>query len=506
MRRLERRIERLQCSRAHAVWYAQTCACITVWFTASVFIAFANKHLLSDPDFHFPFFLTCCSNSGVALLAFFVTRLPPLRQKTVKCHTFVRKVVPLAAATTLDIGFSNWSMIFLDVAFHTIIKGTAPLFVLLCGLALRVERPSRRTLLAIVVIVGGLSLVACDRLTLKDRPLGLLLGLVSVGFTGTRWALTQLLMRGQYTEEAKEQPAERAGATGGSGEISGTGNGTSTRTGNGSGTSTSTATGADAATACAAPAVGYCNGSGTSASTATGADAATASAPAGTGRPPAERTHPLSTMLHTMPVIACIALVLTCLLERDIVDSLRGFYDDGRLPSLLAYLLTLCLLVFALVLAEFHLVLLTSSLTVAVFGVLKELITVLAAVLRGDSLSWINAIGVVLCLLGNMLYFKRRVAPDEEEESPPGPAAGEGCDAATGARSESGSSSAQVAVTVLPPPPASTEMEEGSEQRSPRRWASSKPKERTSARTRLASADAARRPDVRELAVTREPL
>ena len=472
-------MERLQCSRAHAVWYAQTCACITVWFTASVFIAFANKHLLSDPDFHFPFFLTCCSNSGVALLAFFVTRLPPLRQKTVKCHTFVRKVVPLAAATTLDIGFSNWSMIFLDVAFHTIIKGTAPLFVLLCGLALRVERPSRRTLLAIVVIVGGLSLVACDRLTLKDRPLGLLLGLVSVGFTGTRWALTQLLMRGQYTEEAKEQPAERAGANSGSGENSGTGNGTSTRTGNGSGTSTSTAT---------------------------GADAATASAPAGTGRPPAERTHPLSTMLHTMPVIACIALVLTCLLERDIVDSLHGFYDDGRLPSLLAYLLTLCLLVFALVLAEFHLVLLTSSLTVAVFGVLKELITVLAAVLRGDSLSWINAIGVVLCLLGNMLYFKRRVAPDEEEESPPGPAAGEGCDAATGARSESGSSSAQVAVTVLPPPPASTEMEEGSEQRSPRRWASSKPKERTSARTRLASADAARRPDVRELAVTREPL
>jgi hypothetical protein len=77
-----------------------------------------GQHLLSSLDFHFPFFLTTCSNSGVGLIAALVTRLPPLRQPRVSTQTYVRKIVPLGAATTLDIGFSNWSLIYLDVAFR----------------------------------------------------------------------------------------------------------------------------------------------------------------------------------------------------------------------------------------------------------------------------------------------------------------------------------------------------------------------------------------------------
>ena len=60
----------------------------------------------------------------------------------------------------------------LSVAFHVVIKGTTPLTVMLWAMALGVERPSRRTPVAILLIVCGLGLVACDRLTLPDRPYG----------------------------------------------------------------------------------------------------------------------------------------------------------------------------------------------------------------------------------------------------------------------------------------------------------------------------------------------
>ena len=318
----------ITCSQRYRRFVLQVLACIAVWFTAGVFIAFASKHLLSKLDFHFPFFLAFCSNSGVAIIAFIATRFPALRQPTMPSRTFLRNVVPLAFATTMDIGFSNWSLMYLAVSLHTILKGTGPLFVLICGLLIGVESLNWRTPIAIVLIVGGLTLVVFDRMKLPDRPLGVFLGLVSVSFTGLRWALTQLLMRGRNSPGSAAQPRQR--------------------------------------------------------------------------------THPLSTMLYTMPVVACGAMICVLIGEREVFTVLAEYAADGRLAGLILYIFILWILVFALVFAEFQLVILTSSLTVAVFGVIKEIVTVLAAVMVGDLLSAWNVFGIVLCLAGNLIYFTRR--------------------------------------------------------------------------------------------------
>ena len=398
-------------------WHTlQTLFCLTVWFTASIFIAFSSKHLLSNVHFHYPFFLAFCTNSGVGIISFFVTRVPALRQPSIPRRTFLRNVVPLAAATTLDIGFSNWSLMFLAVSMHTILKGSAPLFVLICGLLLRVESPSWRTPFAIVLIVGGLSLVVCDRLTLPDRPLGLLLGIVSVSFTGLRWALTQLLMRGNSSAASAS---------------SGTARGTSSRQ------------------------------LGPSASDEPAPPPAPPPPDPPAGPPPRKTTHPLNTMLHTMPVIAVLAFVCVLLLEREVFVTLSAFAADGTLPSFLAYILVLWLLVFALVLAEFQLVILTSSLTVSVFGVIKEIVTVLAAVIVGDHLSALNVAGIALCLLGNLAYFTRRSvdapssAPTDKEAPSVGLANADGARSVdaielTIAHREAGSDASEVAAQISP--------------------------------------------------------
>ena len=248
----------------------------------------------------------------------------------------MRVVVPMGIATMLDVGFSNWSLVMLSISFHVIIRGTGPLFVMLWGMLLGVERPSRRTPINIALIVAGLSLVACDRLTLPDRPLGIVLAVVSMSFMGLRWALTQLLVRGRHSLHAD-------------------------------------------------------------------------------GRPRGAPTHPLASMLHTMPVIALASLA--CVLatsERRVFHELYGMGAPAR--ELALGLGGLCVLVWVLVLAEFHLVQLTSSLTLSVFGVLKEIVTVLLAVAAGDLLSPINALGLALCILGNLLYFLKKTKEREEED------------------------------------------------------------------------------------------
>ena len=70
-----------------------------------------------------------------------------------------------------------------------------------------------------------------------------------------------------------------------------------------------------------------------------------------------------------------------------------------------------------IVMSEFRLVQLTSSLTLSIFGVLKEIITVLLAVWLGDHFSPVNAVGVVLCIAGNIVYFSKRAHTNKRAQA-----------------------------------------------------------------------------------------
>ena len=73
--------------------------------------------------------------------------------------------------------------------------------------------------------------------------------------------------------------------------------------------------------------------------------------------------------------------------------------------ELVAYISAVAALVFLLLLAEFALVGLTSSLTLSIFGILKELATsALSALLLGDALIASNLAGFAICIGGAALY------------------------------------------------------------------------------------------------------
>jgi len=308
---------------------------VCVWYVSSISITFANKFILSTVQFRYPFFLTAVGNFIASIEVFVVTQwcVTDHRPVPLPRTQFCRVVVPLALSTTLDLGFSLWSLAYLSVSFHVILKGAAPLFVLIFGLCLRIERPSRRTPVAMLLRCGGMVLVAADKLSLPDRPLGIFLGLLSSAFSGLRWALTQLLM----TDES-------AGAL-------------------------------------------------------------------------SRHNNPLSTMLHTMPTITMGAFVGVLAFERDVcgrIGEIAAAHGAAQLGLLAAYFVTQATLVFVLVLAEFSLVKITSSLTLSVFGVLKELCTVFIGVMVGDKLSAINVLGLFVCVCGTAIYHAKRTKPSEK--------------------------------------------------------------------------------------------
>ena len=474
---------------------------VAVWWTTSTTITLVNSLWLSDLGFDFPFFLGTTGNGVAGLLAFALTRLPWLRQPPLPWRVFVRVALPVGVLTALDIGLSNWSLVYASVSFHTMIKATAPAFVLLFGWLLGLERCSASTCVAIGLIVGGLALSSCDQVDFSigwDGVAGLALGLASSLLSGLRWALTQLLLHGgapsssaasssssssssatapqqqphgqqQQQQQQQQGPqgprASRTSDLGAPGAVLARhawhARREARRARRAASAHASAAWGKAAAgvdrcvggmvgelSACSAAAAspplhgnahappspppspplhhaaddgaahaveadeaGGCDPRPHAAKGGDGdlgrepAGGANAHAAAPSGALAAGRSyHPLATMLYTSPVTAATSALCALLGERGVVSS-PYFGSAEYAGQLLGFLFGVALLVFVLILAEFWLVRLTSSLSFSVLAIAKEILTVGAAALfLGDSMSASDVGGFAVCILGVALY------------------------------------------------------------------------------------------------------
>ena len=104
------------------------------------------------------------------------------------------------------------------------------------------------------------------------------------------------------------------------------------------------------------------------------------------------------------PPCALAALLLALICEHNIVDA-PVLQDPHLKTELLVLLGVMAVLVFILLLAEFALVQLTSSLTLSILGILKEFVTILmAGWAKGEPLSAMKLTGFLTCSSGAVLY------------------------------------------------------------------------------------------------------
>uniref|UniRef100_A0A8C5EYC7 Sugar phosphate transporter domain-containing protein n=1 Tax=Gouania willdenowi TaxID=441366 RepID=A0A8C5EYC7_GOUWI len=118
--------------------------------------------------------------------------------------------------------------------------------------------------------------------------------------------------------------------------------------------------------------------------------------------------NPIDTMYHLQPLMFFGLFPLFLFNEGVSLSTSEKLFGESRLLPFLHSLLMLSvggMLAFGLCFSEFLLVSRTSSLTLAIAGIFKEICTLcLAAWLMGDTMSVLNWLGFVVCLCGISLH------------------------------------------------------------------------------------------------------
>lgn len=146
---------------------------------------------------------------------------------------------------------------------------------------------------------------------------------------------------------------------------------------------------------------------------------------AATGAAAAAAPHatPLTTIVAISPSAIGTTLPLLLAFEGDRLVEKAASVDRDVAEELAMFLVTVSVLVFLLMYSEYMLVQLTSSLTLSVAGILKELVCISGAVvLFKDRFTLLNVLGFCMCTLGITLYNVHKVRRLHAELSAPGSA------------------------------------------------------------------------------------
>ncbi|NXG55471.1 S35C2 protein, partial [Hemiprocne comata] len=99
----------------------------------------------------------------------------------------------VALSTSLDIGLSNWSFVYVTVSLYTMIKPSAILFILLFSLLFKLEEMRLALLLVVLLIAGGFFMFTYKSMQFNKQ--GFVLVLCASLLGSIRWTLMQILLQ-----------------------------------------------------------------------------------------------------------------------------------------------------------------------------------------------------------------------------------------------------------------------------------------------------------------------
>lgn len=181
------------CSCASAAFFASYCLetrkrvshllCLVglalLWWACSSSFVLFNRYLLGGRGVHYPVLLTWTHMAvkGVTSLALVTATAPrgssesrgvcvatldavrsAFCRQQLTLSAFCWIIVPLSAATALDVCFSNLALQFAGVAVYTMTKSSSIIFTLFLTCALRIQRVSWQVSIAVIVIGLGILL------------------------------------------------------------------------------------------------------------------------------------------------------------------------------------------------------------------------------------------------------------------------------------------------------------------------------------------------------------
>jgi solute carrier family 35 protein C2 len=191
---------------------------IITWYILSTCLSLWNKILLAKDRglfgkgaFPAPFLMSSMQFFCQHLLARFLvwSQCSQLQSQKLSWKEYFQKVVPNGIATGLDIGFSNYSLVFISLSFYVMCKSTTPIFLLCFSFAWGIERPSWSLAGIVAVIVGGLLLLVAGET--QFVLVGFLLVMTAAMLAGLRWTITQVLLQGGTLGDNNNSNSSRHG-------------------------------------------------------------------------------------------------------------------------------------------------------------------------------------------------------------------------------------------------------------------------------------------------------
>ncbi|XP_065184654.1 solute carrier family 35 member C2-like [Sycon ciliatum] len=174
---------------------------IAPYFAVSVALTFYNKWLLNgggEHDLPFPLSITVAHLTFTFFVIWVIRRwsYPGCRDDkplTLGWGNYVYRVVLPAVAGGLDIGLSNWSLVYITVSLYAMSKSTCIIFILFFSVLLGLEK-AKLSLFAVVGLIFSGVFMFTFRTTKFDAE-GFFLVMTAAFLGGVRWSFSQLLMQ-----------------------------------------------------------------------------------------------------------------------------------------------------------------------------------------------------------------------------------------------------------------------------------------------------------------------
>eukprot|EP01012_Entosiphon_sulcatum_P012809 TRINITY_DN1809_c0_g1_i1.p1 TRINITY_DN1809_c0_g1~~TRINITY_DN1809_c0_g1_i1.p1 ORF type:complete len:359 (+),score=70.60 TRINITY_DN1809_c0_g1_i1:202-1278(+) len=169
-------------------------SCVVAWMISSGAVVLHNKWLMTVFNFSFPATMTAMHMSFSFVMAFLACKVFRLIElPRIDRDQFLRSIAPIGTFYSVVLVCSNYSYIYLSVAFIQMIKAGLPVLVYFASIVFGVAKFNRRLMWCIVTISVGIFLVANGELNMSIK--GFVLQVTALCFESCRLVMIEVLMK-----------------------------------------------------------------------------------------------------------------------------------------------------------------------------------------------------------------------------------------------------------------------------------------------------------------------
>lgn len=171
---------------------------IPIWIVLSSAVIIYNNYLYNTLQFRFPVFLVTWHLTfaaiGTRVLGKTTHLLDGVKDVSMSKDMFLRSILPIGLLFSASLILSNTAYLYLSVAYIQMLKAFVPVAILLISWTFRIQDPSKRLAVIVLMISSGVALAS--RGELRFNLLGFLVQAAAVIFEASRLVMIEILLHG----------------------------------------------------------------------------------------------------------------------------------------------------------------------------------------------------------------------------------------------------------------------------------------------------------------------